>query len=117
LVKYKRIYNASIDTFFCNGFYPGNLLYLDTRSLGFSEDSNVDQAAMIGLGGYYRILGQSIVFSSGKLDMKMNCRWESSGLPFGKGKKSPVNKTTAVDRTKKTKPIKVKGKKVKEHKK
>ena len=114
LVKYKRIYNASIDAFFCNGFYPGNLLYLDTRSLGFSEDSNVDQAAMIGLGGYYRIIGQSIVFSSGKLDMKMNCRWESSGLPIPKTKKPPVNKVAPKQKQKKPKIIvDVRGKKPK----
>jgi len=91
LTKYKRIYNATIETFYCNGFFPGNFLYLDSRSLGFSEDSNVDQAAMMGIGGYFRIKGQSISFASGKLDMTMNCTWESSGLPSPKGRKAAAN--------------------------
>jgi len=78
--KYKRLYNVNLNLYYSKAFIPGTLIYIDTRSIGFSSHDQKDLAAEMGLGGYYQIIKNDNTFESGVLNTKLKCRYLGSGL-------------------------------------
>ncbi len=78
--KYKRLYNVNLNLYYSKAFVPGTLIYIDTRSIGFSSHDQKDLAAEMGLGGYYQVLKNDNTFESGILNTKLKCRYLGSGL-------------------------------------
>ena len=81
--QFKNVYSVSLSMFGDSKLFPGQMVYVDPSGLGYEMGIPTQKdslSALLGIGGYYMIIGVDNSISAGDFSSDVTAKWVLSGL-------------------------------------
>lgn len=86
----KQVYNADVQLFGNNIYYPGDYIYINPI-FAFDKGGFVDLQEKLGIGGYYMVIKANTSVSESGFDTKLDCVYQASLSTIKDGKAKRVD--------------------------
>jgi len=81
--QFKNVYSVALSMFGDSKLFPGQMVYVDPSGLGYELGLPTQKdslSALLGIGGYYMIIGVDNSISAGDFTSDVEAKWVLSGL-------------------------------------